>query len=273
MPHARAPGAREPAPPPLPPESRTIGQLVAEAIRLYGRRFGAALPLGLPLAVMNQVYLARADPTAVARETGSVVGPDLLFLIGLYALAAPALSLAFAWAAVLAAGKRPPPPAAWTVAVAAGTIAFLPAALLLGTAYFLAVAWLALVGLVVPVVLLERPPLPAAFRRAVELGRADYLHAFGSLAALALVYWLTRNVLVILLRDQADNAIRTAVLLADLVLSPLVFLGAALLYADQAARVRSRPRRRRRDDAELPDADDAHRAGREDAPVEPGSPA
>ena len=44
-----------------------------------------------------------------------------------------------------------------------------------------------------------------------------------------------------LLREQADTAVRVAVFLADLVVSPLLFLGAALLYFDQAARVRSSP--------------------------------
>ena len=29
----------EPLPPPLPPETRTVGQLVAETLKLYGRHF------------------------------------------------------------------------------------------------------------------------------------------------------------------------------------------------------------------------------------------
>ena len=39
---------REPIPPPLPPESRTVGQVVAEAIKLYQDNLAAALALGLP---------------------------------------------------------------------------------------------------------------------------------------------------------------------------------------------------------------------------------
>ena len=42
---------RRPLPPPLPPERRTVGQLVAESIRFYGSRFWAVLPLGIPRAL------------------------------------------------------------------------------------------------------------------------------------------------------------------------------------------------------------------------------
>jgi hypothetical protein len=42
-----------------------------------------------------------------------------------------------------------------------------------------------------------------------------------------------------ILESQADNTVRTAIFLADTVLS-LLFLGAALLYVDQDARLRSR---------------------------------
>src|SRR5207248_11746044 len=42
-------------PPPLPPERRTVGQLVAETIRAYGKDFWRALPLGVPLAVADQL--------------------------------------------------------------------------------------------------------------------------------------------------------------------------------------------------------------------------
>jgi hypothetical protein len=41
----------------------------------------------------------------------------------------------------------------------------------------------------------------------------------------------------VLLHTQGDQARNVAVVLSDLVLSPLLFLGATLLYVDQAARV------------------------------------
>src|SRR5689334_3885526 len=37
----------EPLPPPLPPETRTVGQVVAESVRLYQRRFWPSLAVGL----------------------------------------------------------------------------------------------------------------------------------------------------------------------------------------------------------------------------------
>ncbi len=237
MPRPRYPKHDGPTPPPLPPVTRTIGQLVAETLRLYGRRFALGLALGLPVALLNQVYLTRVDPAEVADTVGNVTTPDVPFLVLLYVAAAPVFSLAYAAAAQIAAGTSRPTLTGWATAVLAGTAVFLPAAFLVPTALFLAVAWLALVGLVVPVCMLERKGFAAGARRAVELGRADYVHAFASLATLVLVYWLTRNALVFLLREQAENTIRTAAFLGDLVLSPLLFLGAALLYVDQAARV------------------------------------
>jgi hypothetical protein len=75
--------------------------------------------------------------------------------------------------------------------------------------------------------------------RGVQLGRADFIHALGSLAALAIIVFLTRAMLFVLLRDFGESTERVAAFLADLVISPLLFLGAGLLYVDQAARVRS----------------------------------
>jgi hypothetical protein len=43
----------EPLPPPLPPETRTVGQVVAETINLYRRRFWASLALGLGPALVG----------------------------------------------------------------------------------------------------------------------------------------------------------------------------------------------------------------------------
>ena len=208
-------------PPPLPPETRTVGQVVAEAIRLYSRRWRIAAPLGLPLAA--------ADTLAV----GSTTAERILILVA----TAPAFTLAFAWASAIAGDVRPGP-ATWVRALVLGTLAFLPAAFFFPWFALLSVAWLALVGLVVPVVMIEDAPPRQALRRAVELCRADYIHAIGSLATLVIVFVLSRITLAFLLREQADNTIRVAVFLADIVISPLLFLGAALLYFDQAARVR-----------------------------------
>ena len=44
-------------PQPLPPAERTVGQLVAETVRLYGDNFWRVLPLGLVLAAVNQLTL------------------------------------------------------------------------------------------------------------------------------------------------------------------------------------------------------------------------
>ena len=207
-------------PPPLPPETRTVGQVVAEAIRLYGRRARLALPLGIPLAA--------ADTLAV----GTTTADKVLILV----IAAPVFTAAFAWASAIVGDVRPGR-ATWLRALLLGTLVFLPAAIFFPWFAILSVAWLALVGLVVPVVMIEDSPARTALRRAVELCRADYAHALGSLATLVIVFVLSRVALAFLLREQADNAIRAAVFVADVIVSPLLFLGAALLYFDQAARV------------------------------------
>jgi hypothetical protein len=239
-------------PAPLPPGERTVGQLIAETIRAYGAHFWQALPLGLPLAVVD---------LAARRHVAS---GGLLLLA-----AAPFLSLAYVRAVELVLAARPGLRTR-AAAVALGTVVFVPAALLFTWFALLAVAYLALVGLVVPVAVVERPRPLTAFRRAGELARADYVHAVGSLAALVVVFYVSRTVLVVLLQGQAKNTIDVAAFLADCVLAPLLLLGAAQLYGDQAARVGSaRPHRRRRRDADLHPAVDPDAAGHSDAQVEP----
>jgi hypothetical protein len=207
-------------PPPLPPEERTVGQLIAEAIRLYGHRFWRALPLGLPIAILDQLDFGQVGWVRIA----------------LFLACAPFLAFAFAYASALA-GRLDPAPRTYAVATAIGTIVLLPASLVLTWFALVAAAYLAFVGLAVPASVVERTGLRPSLRRAVELGRADYVHALGSIAALVIVFFLSRQVLVSLLRGQADETIRVAVFLADVVLSPVMLLGAALLYFDQAARV------------------------------------
>jgi hypothetical protein len=241
------PKARRELPPPLPPERRTVGQLVAETIRIYGANFARAVPLGLAVSVVNQVTL----------------GLGRIDIAVVLVLAAPLFTLAYAYACQLVTGSKASL-RAWFVAFAVGTILFLPAALLLPWFALAAVLWLALVGLGVPAALAEDASFTASFRRGLELGRADYIHAAGSLATLVILFFLARVALALLLESQADNTVRVALFLADTALGPLVFLGGALLYVDQDARLRSRGERGKERDAYVPDAHDPDRKGRPD---------
>jgi hypothetical protein len=125
-------------------------------------------------------------------------------------------------------------------------LTFLPAALLFPWFAILSVLWLGLAGHAVPVVMAERLAPMAALRRTFVLGRADYIHAAGSFATLAILFAITRFTLGLLLASQADAAMRVAIFLAVLVMSPLLFLGASIVYVDLVARVGlSRAERRR----------------------------
>jgi hypothetical protein len=237
-------------PPPLPPGKRTIGQLVAETIRFYGRHFWRSLLLGV-------------GPAAVT-VAGYYVGfhPWLAAVVVAWVLIA---SACFVWACMLVSGSRPPR-RVLLCAFAAACLASLP--ILAG---FL---WLAPVGLVVPVIVNEQLPLRRAFRRGFDLARVDYIHALGSLATLALVVFLTQVLLTALLHGASRQSVHISALLASLVMQPVLFLGAALLYDDQAARLENErgdrvglSRNRRRPDADLSHADDADRPGSADAPI------
>ena len=208
---------------PLPAAERTVGQLVAESIRLYGRNFPSALPLGVIVAAVNQLTVG---------VNRFVVGVVLV-------LAAPVFSAAYAYACRLEV-RAPVERRSWLVAIAAGSLVFVPAALLFPWFALAAVLWLGLVGLAVPAAIREGSSFTASLRRGLELGRVDYVHAAGSLATLVILFFLTRIGLALLLESQADNTVRTAIFLSDAVLAPLLFLGGAILYEDQKARVDSR---------------------------------
>ena len=199
--------------------TRTVGQLVADAIRLYQRRFFRALAVGVPPAVLALVASGR---------------PYGQWLVLMATAGGLLLSLSYTGAVAIAADARLDRRA--LLAVAVGTLVFAPVPFLLFLFVLPALAWLALVGLVVPVLLVERLPLRAALRRAVDLARVDYVHALGSLATLVIVAFLSVSVLLFLIRETGEQPIRVAAFLSTAVVSPLVLLGAALLYFDQAAR-------------------------------------
>ena len=239
----------QPLPAALPPAQRTVGQLVAESINFYRHRFWPSLLLGLAPAVAG-VTIAEV--------------PNALKLPVALTLGAGAASSSYAIASAIVAKQRVEVRWLWP-AVAAGIAVLVPAVFLLAFLSIFgllpAVIWLGLFGFVVPVAVIERR---LSWRRAYRLARVDLIHAVGSLATLAIVGLLTGYVIFFTLRSAGTAALQGAAFLSVLVIAPLLFLGAALLYYDQAARVPTR-----RSDADLHHALEPDRPGRPDAEGQP----
>jgi hypothetical protein len=247
-----APRRPEPRPEPLPPERRTIGQLVAETIRFYQEHFFQSLPLGISVAALTQLTFAFGHrhteprghpPPRWFHESKSILGGGLETTILLGSLL---LTVSYIAGIILVTGARPDRRRLVT-AYGLGVLVFLPAPLLasvLGLLALPALAYLALLGWAVPAALVEGTGFRQSFRRSVQLARADYVHALGGLATLVIVFYVVRLMLALLLRGGSEITERSAAACADLVLSPTLFIGSALLYLDQAARLRSGPRRK-----------------------------
>jgi hypothetical protein len=220
-------------PPPAPPAERTAGQLVGEAMRLYGRRLWAALLIGLPPTLAGVLLAVLADS-----------GASRMARLGV-ALAAgvPALSASYVAASVIAVGRRPPG-RTLIVAFVAGVLVLLPVPFLATLLVLPALAWFALFGLAVPAAIVEHLGLKQALARAVQLARADFVHVLGSLAATVIVAFVSAGVLQFLLVQFGETAAGVAAFIAIILLAPLVLLAAALLYFDQAARVVATPSRK-----------------------------
>jgi hypothetical protein len=228
-------------PPPLPPERRTVGQLIAESIRTYGQSFWRCLPLGLPLALADQLSVHHTGVTQAF----------------VYWLMTPLFVAAYLWACRLVLDVPPT-----RTAVIVAVLIWLPFPALRAFYILPGLAWFALIGLAVPAAMVEGTAFRESLVRGRRLGMADYAHALGSLSALVVVVGIAANVLGALLHSQSDTGLRVGVFLSELVLSPLLYLGGALLYVDQAARVGSRG------NAGVHPPLDAEPAGRADAQVE-----
>ena len=232
-------------PEPLPPAERTVGQLIGESIRAYGRRFllSAAL-VGVPVATLDLAVAQLERPWSFA---AAVLGGAVLVTAAYVAACALVLDVP---------RERP----RFVRAFAFGAAVFLPFPFLVTAFALPGLAWFAAVGLGVPALLVEGIGLKSALRRGVRLG---------------LVYFVARFGLAVLLRGQGEQTEAVAAFLSDVVVAPVLFIGSALLYVDQAARVvdsgpSTRTRvRRTKTRADLHPADDAHRSGRPDAQVEP----
>jgi hypothetical protein len=219
------------------PAERTVGQLIADAIRLYGHRFWRSLGLGIPAAAFTVGASFLDGGPRIGY--GIVVGPL-------------ALGASYVWAVMLATGGRSAP---WR-ALLAGAVAFLPLAvsrvLVFTGVYFVALVWFALVGLAVPSVLVEGRALGDALRNGLRLARADFVHAFGTVAALVIVVIVSIFSLSLLLAGFGAQSVTISAVLAVVVMSPLFFLGSALLYLDQKARLAKRSSAEARNRAATP---------------------
>lgn len=213
-------------PPPASPAERTAGQVVAEAMRLYGRRFRSTLLVGVPPTLAG---------IALAAVTGSGVTRTAWLILAVL-LGAPALGVSYVAASVLAIGRRPPR-RTLLIAFALGVLVLVPIPFLATILIFPAVAWFALVGLSVPAAVAEELELGPALRRAIDLARADFVHALGSLAAAVIIAFVSAGVLQYLLIQFGDAAGSVAAFIAILLLTPLVFLASSVLYFDQVARI------------------------------------
>ena len=212
----------EPRPAALPPAERTIGQLVAESIRFYGDHFWPCLWLGIAPAVLT------VTTANVSRRVAFILSPTLF---------AALLSVAYVYASVLVLGNRPPRKRL-VVAWLAGWMAFAPVPFLVLAYIVPGVLWLTALAMLVPVLVVESVSAREAVSRAWQLARADFVHQAGSLVTLGVVVLLTQGVLAFVLRSFGDAVIWVAYFLASVVVSPLLFIGAALLYIDQTARAK-----------------------------------
>jgi hypothetical protein len=214
-----------------------LGELLAETVRIYGERIWAIAGIGAFLAgaivivgVSDQLFVAIAI-IALAFTVSYAVAARV-------ALGDPA---AEAWAQV---GLRAPILAPLTVIVSLPFVLGVIDVLIL----FFSVAWLAFVGLAIPVAMIERAPgaswfgqIGFAVTRATDLARVEFLHVLGVSAALALIYALLGPLLGVLLTGFADNGGIAARAIANGVLGPFFFLGLSVLYFEQRARALSSP--------------------------------
>jgi hypothetical protein len=209
-----------------------LSELLAETIRLYGHRFGAAIGLGIPTGA---AFLATLRlPTAL----------DV-------ALLALVFTLSFAAAARLSAGD--PLTEAWAqvglrlpVLLVLAVVVAVPFVLAVTQLYLvlLGVAWLGLMCFSIPVAMFERGPdarnwldqVGFALSRSVSLARVEYLHALGIAAALVLVYIVLGIVLAATLVGFAENGRVVAAAIAQVVLAPVFYLGLSVLYFEQKVR-------------------------------------
>ena len=205
-----------------PPSERTIGQLVADTLHFYGSRFWASLALGFGPAIL--LVSAATLPRTAQIEVLFVGGPVLM-------------TATYVAACFLTFGAQLDRTRVTSAALAGLTIAF-PVLILRASVLFAlpTVLWFALLGMAVPAAVVEGTGIRESIRRGFALGRADYAHAAGTLATLVICCFLTATTMFMAVRVGSGQVAAIAAFFALVVVSPLLFIGSALLYKDQIAR-------------------------------------
>jgi hypothetical protein len=221
-----------------------LGEVIAEAVRIYGERLWAAVGIGLVSA--GSFVVASVLPAAAAILVVAVV-----FTACFAAAARVATGDRFveSWARV---GLRVPVVLVLTLVVSvpfAIGIFIRAGDPLAGVVFLLfAVSWLVFMGFSIPAAMLEETSereswfgtIARGLRRSIVLARADFFHALGVAAALVLIYGLVGPFLASALVGFAENTVPVAFLLAQVVLAPFFFLGLVVLYFEQRARQTAR---------------------------------
>ena len=207
---------------------RTIGQLVADTIRFYGSHFWGSLALGVGPAILAIVASQLGRVPAVAVSAGGAV---VVFTASYVAASAMVAGVRLSWPRI-------------SSAMMVGILVYLPAPFLFLLFLIPGIAWFALFGLAVPAAVAEQLGVGDALRRGWQLGRVDFVHALGTLGTLGLLVFLTGQVMAFVIHGASGEAIQIALYLATLVLTPLLFLGAAHLYGDQVARAEVESKRK-----------------------------
>ena len=224
-------GGERPLPPPLPPASArwgsSSGKRSAPTARASGGRSRSA-----------------SSSRRRTRSSGRRTSRGDLASRACSPLTALLLSVSYVYAASLVVGRRARSLRAEGRRVRRrGALVFLPVPLLVALFVLPGLVWLALVR--------SRGACRArrGARRARARSRRGSRARRGSTArprrprdARALVVLISPFSLYFVLREYADNTRMLAAALASLVVSPVVFLGSAILYVDQDARLRSRRR-------------------------------
>jgi hypothetical protein len=206
----------------LPPAERTIGQLVAETVRFYGDHFWKVVGLGVVPASFAAIT-ARAP-----HHLTETLSPTLFGAL---------LSATFVAACVIALETRPSNGRlvqAWGL----GWIVLQPVLVPVPYLILAGAVWLLCLALAIPVLVVEGKGVWGSVVRALRLAQADWVHQIGAIATLVVLVFLSQGVLAFALRGFGGTAISISFFLASMVVSPLLFVGTALLYVDQAARVR-----------------------------------